>query len=366
MRSKIKVLHVSQDTGGVKTYVAHILERMDREKFTFVVVAPENEIFRAFCEGQRIPYYAVDLHRGFNPVNVIKALLGIFRAIKIERPDIIHAHSAKGGFLGRLAAKIKKIKVIYTPHAFSYLPFTGGKRMVFFLLELLAKSWTSCLLAISYSEANRAIHEIGYKKTQVKTILNSIPLEHLPSEKQKGLELKVRMIGRLTPQKNHILFLEIANHLINKYPHVEFGILGAGIHDDLFAEINDYMVENQLVDKILIEKWGDAGTSAQYLRETDIYVMTSVFEGLPFSLLEAMSLGIPCVVTKVDGNTDVINNAENGFSCLSFEEFTSKIELLINDPELRKTIGTAGYNYVKTQHNITNTIQQLENLYQIT
>jgi len=91
--------------------------------------------------------------------------------------------------------------------------------------------------------------------------------------------------------------------------------------------------------------------------------MTSVFEGLAFSLLEAMSFGVPCVVSKVDGNTDVINNYENGFSCLTVDEFYNKIELLINNAELRIQIGLAGYEYVKARHSLAQSILKIEEVY---
>ena len=140
--------------------------------------------------------------------------------------------------------------------------------------------------------------------------------------------------------------------------------LGAGIHDDLSAEIDEYLENNNLKNTITIEPWGDSYTSRKFLEETDIFVMTSLFEGLPFSLLEAMSLGIPCVVSKVDGNTDVINNNENGFSCLDAEEFVSKLELLINDNMLRKAIGINGYRYVAEKHSIQKNIHHIEKLYE--
>ncbi len=148
-----------------------------------------------------------------------------------------------------------------------------------------------------------------------------------------------------------------------KYPSLEFSILGAGIHDDLAQEINLFLETHQLSNKIKIESWGGADTSQKFLEDADIFVMTSVFEGLSFSLLEAMSLGIPCVVSKVDGNTDVINNNENGFSCLSIEEFCQKIELLVNSAELSYRIGQAGYEYVKTNHSIHTNTAKLEKLY---
>jgi glycosyltransferase involved in cell wall biosynthesis len=151
--------------------------------------------------------------------------------------------------------------------------------------------------------------------------------------------------------------------LLKKYPRLQFSILGAGIHDELADDIYHYLNLHQLTNKIKILQWGNSHTSRQFLEETDIFVMTSVFEGLPFSLLEAMAIGIPCVVSKVDGNTDVIQNNENGFACLSIKEFCNKIELLINNPYIRSQIGQAGQKYVRTHHNVQLNTKKLERIY---
>lgn len=361
---KKKVLHLSQSTGGVKTYVEHILNYADNSEFEFVIIAPPNSYFERFCAEKSIRYYGVDLHRGNNIFKNLTSLRQIIGVYKNERPDIVHAHSAKGGFLGRLATKFcKSGKLIYTPHAFSYLPFTGVRRMVFFMLEILARKWTDFLLGVSYSESNRACYELGYNKSNVETILNSIPIYGGLVSNPASDVIQIKMIGRLTQQKNHLLFLEIADTLLKKYSNLKFSILGAGIHDELKGTIEQFLNDRGLKDKIFIESWGNSDTSKEFLLDADIFLMTSVFEGLPFSLLEAMSMGVACVVTKVDGNTDVINNYENGFSCLSLEEFCNKVELLINDPVLRTDIGMRGYEYIKNKHNILVNIKRLEDIY---
>ena len=358
-----KVLHIGQDTGGVKTYIAQTFEHSS-DMYEFSIIAPANKTFQAYCKKKSINYYPVDLHRGGNPLKTLIGISKIIRIIHKEDPDIIHTHSAKGGFLGRLAGKLTASKnVIYTPHAFSYLSFSGPKRMAFYLLETMAVKWTSVLLAISYSEANKAIHELGYKKRDVKMVLNSVELPGTDRLVPANQNLKIRLIGRLTVQKNQIQFLEIANQVLKKHPAIQFSILGAGIHDDQSPEINKYLQKHDLTGKINIEKWGDAGKSRKFLEDTDIYVMTSLFEGLPYSLLEAMALGIPCVVSDVEGNKDVIRNYENGFSCLTVESFCEKIELLINNPELRERIGNAGRQYVEKHHNIATNKILLERVY---
>lgn len=359
---KVKVVHVTQSLGGVKTYIEHILNYSNAATFEYIVIAPEHSEFQAFCQEKSLKYYPIKIQRNINPFKDLLALYQLISLLRKEKPDVVHTHSAKGGFLGRLAAKFVSAKIIYSPHAFSFLPFRGVKRLVFYFLEFLVKGWTDILLSVSYSEANRAIFEVGYKENKVRTILNAVPLSDDLPFRNYSICKKVGMIGRLTYQKNPLLFLEVAAKLLSKYPFLEFSILGAGLCDHLSKEIEDYLTKNKLKDKIQILNWGE-NKAKKFLAETDVFVMTSVFEGLPFSLIEAMSLGIPCVVSKVDGNTDVVQNYENGFACLSTDEFCKKIALLIENETVRRKIGQAGYRYVKETHDIKNNIKQLESLY---
>ena len=361
--NKIKVVHVTQSLGGVKTYIEHLFNYSSDDKFKYVIIAPEHSEFQNFCLSRGVTYYPVKIKRSINPVQEILVLFNIISILKKEKPDIIHTHSAKGGYLGRLAAKFVSAKVIYSPHAFSFLSFKGAKRMIFYFLEYIARKWTDILLSVSFSEANRAIHEVGYEKNKVRVILNAIPVEDTLPFRNYNKCFEIGMIGRLTYQKNPFLFLELASKILEKFPNIQFSILGAGLCDHLSDDINAYLVENKLQKKIKILTWGDNNKSKNYLKGIDIFLMTSVFEGLPFSLVEAMASGIPCVVSKVDGNTDVIQNLENGLACLSIDEFHKKIELLIESEELRRKFGQAGYRHVKEVHEIKKNVKLLEELY---
>ena len=360
---RTKIVHVTQSLGGVKTYIEHLLNHSDRRKFNYVVIAPANAEFQQLCDGASVKYYTIKSQRNVNVIKDIQAFFRILSILKKEKPDIIHAHSAKGGLVGKVIGKILGLKTVYQPHAFSFLSFTGLKRVAFYLLEYLTKPFTNILLSVSYSEANRAIHEVGYKAKNVKVVLNAIPVNvNLPFKNYTDVK-RIGMIGRLTEQKNPLLFLRVANVLLKTYPHLSFSILGAGMTDNLSKEIYDFMLLHDLTDKVEILNWGDNKTSNTFLQNTDVFMLTSVFEGLPYSLVEAMALGIPCVVSKVDGNTDVIHNNENGFACLSDDEFVEKISMLVENQDLRRRLGQAGYRYIKAKHDIQQNVKQLESVY---
>ena len=355
-------MHITHGLGGIQTYLEYILDYSDKSNFEYTIVAPYNPPFQAFC-APFAKYYPLKVKREVNPFSDVFLLIKLIRLIRKEKPDVLHVHSAKGGFLGRLAGKVCSVKVIYTPHGFSYLSFTGVKRLFFFLLECISRTWCTVLLAVSHSEANRAGFEIGYKPGKVKVIMNSIYSNGQLISRDYDSNYRIGMIGRLTYQKNPMLFMDIAEVLLKKYPNLQFSILGAGLDDHLGTELNNFISAKNLQGKINLLPWGNSNTSKTFIEETDIFVMTSVFEGLPFSLLEAMAGECVCVVSKADGNSDVIQNNENGFACLSKEEFCNNIESLILNKELRIKFGKAGRKYIFEKHNIKAAILQLQNLY---
>ena len=261
--NKIKVVHVTQSLGGVKTYIEHLFNYSSADEFEYVIIAPEHSEFQEFCSARNVTYHPVKIRRSINPFKDLMILIKIISLLRKEKADIVHTHSAKGGYLGRFAAKFVSAKVVYSPHAFSFLSFKGIKRVVFYLLECIARGWTDILLSVSYSEANRAIHEVGYEKSKVRVILNAIPVEDTLPFRNYNKCYEIGMIGRLTYQKNPFLFLELASKILEKYPKIRFSILGAGLCDHLSDDINAYIVENQLDNKIKILNWGDNDKSRE-------------------------------------------------------------------------------------------------------
>jgi glycosyltransferase involved in cell wall biosynthesis len=364
---KIKVLHITQSVGGVETYLRQVIQNIDRSKFDLSIVSCEPSLEK-MCATYEIPYHHINMSRGFNPFTDLVSVFKIRSLIKKQKPALVHLHSSKAGFVGRIAAKFAGCKSLFTPHGVSYLSFTGFKRILFFMLELVGKKFTHRVLAISQSEANRCIYEIGHKEENVYVIPNSMTISVVPilvPDKLGQLEgeIKIGTIGRLTPQKNPLQFVDIANGVIKGNNKVHFHFLGAGFHDHLGKEVRERVALHGIGENFhLIEK-GDSIIALNFLRQIDIFILPSIFEGLPYALLEAMLEAVPCVVSKCDGNNDVIDNNDNGYACLITDEFVSVISKLIADKEKAKAIGEAGKQYVKDRHDISNNIKTLEKIY---
>lgn len=345
----VKILHISQSHGGVKTYINSIVENnVDVNTYIHYLICSSDYGKSEIFEQQ---YMLESFIRTPNLYNDYKAFKKILSLVKTIKPDIIHCHSSKGGLHGRFVAWLTNTPVIFTPNGLSYLGFKGLKRRFFIWLERLT-SFNSYALAVSNSEAERLINEVYYQKQKVIYVQNFVKV---PSELNRNYDLRNRvgMIGRITYQKNPLLYLKIAKAITRDLPDVKFILLGAGIHDHLVKEVNSFLNENNLTNTVIIERWSTYSDIFEFYRSIDVFVLTSMFEGLSFSLLEAMSVGTPVVVTEVDGNKDVINNF-NGTISNSIDVLIAAIKELLLKREQREKIGQIAYNHVQQFNNVYN------------
>ncbi|HEX8333458.1 MAG TPA: glycosyltransferase [Segetibacter sp.] len=359
---KIRIVHITQALGGVKTYFAQILTHIDLSRFEIILIAPSDNELKELCSANHITYYQLNIKRQIHLFYDPYCFVQILSFIRKIQPNIIHAHSAKGGMLGKLSAYFHRIPVVFTPNAFSYLSFIGFKRTLFYSLEFFSRKKVNKLLAVSYSESDRAVHELNYKAEQVSVVLNFIKIDTAAVNRNFDQCKQIGMIGRLTHQKNPLFFLEIAKRIQGIFPEIKFILLGAGYHDHLKKDALEFIRNHQL-NNVQIVSWGEYQLEKFY-EELDIFLLTSSFEGLPFSLLEAMSYKLPCIATNVDGSKDVVKHNDNGFLVNSAEETVSKIVLLIQSKALRERLGSSAYEYVKEFHNAQINVKKIELLYE--
>lgn len=368
-KSKIKVLHISQAVGGIQTYINNIVIN-GSDEFQHAIACPESDL-SDLSKKLGLQTFIIPFVRNPNIFIDLLCLFKLMNILKIYEPQVIHTHSAKGGVIGRFAAFIvgKKRVVIYTPHAFAHLGFLGIKKRIYLSIEKIAKHWTEVLLAVSDSEKNRAINEVGFKDYNVKVVANSINIYYDKTQFYRDYSFKnhIGMIARLNYQKNPEMFIDVAINIHKIYPKIKFSILGAGLFDFLKPKLLNKIKKKNCRSYIELLNWGDGKSANEYLKNLDIFILTSKFEGLPFSLLEAMSLGLPVVVTNVDGNKDVVINEVNGYIVDdgNVEMMTKRIISLIENESLRKVIGQSARNHIVNNFNATDKIKEIEKIYNL-
>ena len=324
----MKIVHIVEALGGgVYTYFKDLSFYYDKPEIknhihTTIIYSANrkeidpNQVKEEFSKG--IPLIEVNMVRKFSPIQDIKSIIQLTRELKKLNPDIIHLHSSKAGVLGRIACffLFKKKVVFYTPHGYAFLrkDISNLSRKFYWLIE---KSFQMIFGSVTISCGDT---EFEISKTLGKSTLvrNGIAIDNIIpfSKKISNEKLTIGIVGRITYARNPKLFNQIAL----RFPHINFVWIGDG---ELRIEIT--------APNITITGWKMLREDAlRELAKIDIYLQTSLWEGLPIAVLEAMALQKPVLATNIIGNKDVVQHNETGFLFSSIEELDSYIEILKN------------------------------------
>lgn len=293
---------------------------------------------------KRVKFIKVEnFTRSVSLKNDIKAYKELKKIIKEENPDIIHLHSSKAGVLGRLVASGKKYRMLYNPHGFSFLKKDDSqyKRVIYRLIEKIM-TWINpecTIVGCSYGEYEEA-KKLSNNSVWINNGINVKRLENkislLDKQQINFNNLKICTVGRIGYQKNPRLFNEIAENL----PNNNFVWIGDG---ELRGELN--------AKNISILGWKNREEALEELNKYDIFILTSLWEGLPISLLEAMYMRKICIVTNVIGNRDVIEDNKNGFIFNSTDEFNKIINGIKNEKYDIEIILNKAYDDIADKYN---------------
>jgi glycosyltransferase involved in cell wall biosynthesis len=373
---KLNVMQIitKLELGGAQKIAISTAEKLNREKYNvFFVSGNEGILVEKIKEIPDIKVYLMkELKREINPFYDILCLIKLVKIIKENKIDIVHTHSSKAGILGRIAAKFANTPIIvHTIHGF---PFHNYQNLVinrlFTMLERIAGKFTDALIAVSNSDIKKGIEKKIGKKDKFFLVRPGINIQDFNKNvdiKRKKMEIGVNlnskivgMIGCFKPQKSPLDFIKIAKIVSEKYKDVEFVLIGDG---KLRKKIEKMIYFLNLQDKIHLLGWRyDVN---ELIHTFDIFVLTSLWEGLPLVYLEAMAAGKPIVASNVDSAEEVINEGENGylFPVKDVEKAAEKILYLLNNPEICKNMGQTGKNKLTYEFDEDNMIKKLEEIY---
>lgn len=379
----MKILHIGNLKSGIDTYVRNTVA-LASDKFEFAIVNGADDNSKPYMRhGKQVKTYSIDMYRALNPVKDMKAVMQAIKIIKKEKPDLVHCHSAKGGVIGRFAAFFTGTKVVYTAHAFSFLSAESAKKkQIFLLLEKIAKL-NSYLLACSGSERELGIKVVGFKEKKAFAWNNAVPdvdkgltrisqISRISSQKNESSDLPVpkvgeryiTSIGRPSCQKNPLFMVEVAHGIHLKHPDIKFYLLGVGFYSPMLEDMKKLIHQYDMDDTFYLLPWLSHEETLKYVKGSMLYFMTSLYEGLPISVIEAMSLGKAIVASDVLGNKDCVKDGYNGYLLpLKEEVFVEKMNDLIENDEKRKEMEKNSRSYFEADFFIDNRIKALEDIY---
>ena len=307
-----------------------------------------NECNIPYCD----KYYPVAFGRSPLTRDNIRAYKELKSIIDEGDFDMIHCHTPVAAFLTRLAARDARKKVVYTAHGYHF--YKGAPLLnwlVFFPAEWIASFFTDVLITI-----NREDYEFSRKHLHAKRLEYvqgvGVKLERFQNHSAERDAIRVSLglgkdnfvllsVAEMTKNKNHRMMLEAMARIPN--PHVH--LLCAGRGQELE---NNIALCNQLHLMHRVHFLGYRSDVPQLYAAADVFLFISFREGLSLSLMEAMSSGLPCIVSPIRGNVDLITDRKEGiYARLHPKSIAEAIVSLESDPELRRTLGEAAKEKVQ-------------------
>lgn len=315
--AKKKILYVVEAMGGgVFTYIVDLANELVNEFDMYIAYAvrPQTPANYKDYFDKRVHLIEVkSFCREIKPAQELKAIKEVKKIAEEVKPDIIHLHSSKAGVIGRIAFNGKDIPLFYTPHGYSFLMqnYKPVKRMMFKAIETVMAKRNCTTISCSPGEHEETL-KLTKRAVYVNNAINVNELEKQLAKVEKVDHLlTVFTLGRISYQKNPSLFNSIAEAM----PDIRFLWIGdGGLRDELKSK------------NIEITGWVERQKALELSMNADVFLLTSLWEGLPISLLEAMYMKKLCVVSNVIGNRDVIHNGDNGYVCSSVDEYVAAIK----------------------------------------
>jgi L-malate glycosyltransferase len=366
MQKKIKVLHIikSLGRGGAEMLLPETLKLHNQDQFEFhyIYFLPwKNQLEETIRHAGGI----IQCMNASNSITILLQAKRITNYIQKHNIQLVHAHLPWAGFVSRLVYKLTGIPVVYSEHN-RQERYHG----ITFFLNKLTFNWQRQAIAVSQDVAESIKKNIA-PTIPVTTILNGVNTQHFLRHEQAGKSIREQhnipfeaiVIGTIAVfrfQKRLVEWLAVAKAILEKTPQVYFIIVGDGpLKNEILEKRKSLGCESNVIMAGLQEE------VRPWLSAMDVYMMSSVFEGLPIALLEAMSMKCAVVTTDAGGIKEVITHDTDGL-LVPVEEWgrlTEQAVRLLTDETLRLKLAAAARQRVEDQFSLKRMVHELETLY---
>lgn len=349
IKKKILFLVTQSEFGGAQRFIYNLVTNLNQDKYSIAVAAGlegdnENGLLFALEKKGIDTGHLRYLRRSINPFFDFLGVIEILKLIKKEKPDILFLCSSKAGFLGSWAGKNKIKKVIYRIGGWTFNdPWPKWKKKLYIWIEKISAGWKDYIINNAESDKQQAI-KIGIKPQRgILTIYNGIDADKLKflNKGEAGNFLRL----------NNSDF--VVGTIANDYPTKGLKYL---------REVEGKLQDIKLV---ILSNIPDA---YKYLKAFDIFVLSSVKEGFPWVILEAMSAGVPIIATKVGAIPEIIQNNENGILIepKSPKAIIDAVKLLMDNKDLMRKLAINGRKTVIEKFNLEKMINRYVELFEST
>ena len=369
MTRPVRVLHllVTTSPGGGPKHVYDLVRYLPRDTFEVVVAAPRDGVF--FDRFRDLDIAMVELPLSRLGVRHLPLTMRLVRAHQI---DIVHTHGKGPGLYGRLAARALGIPAVHTFHGIHYGSYSWMGQRLYLALERRLARLTHAVINVSRSQEAEGLALRLFRQDQSVVVANGVDVVEMdrmirqsPVRRESlGLtadDFVLGCVSRWDPVKRFEILLQAVRRLSSRIPRLALLLVGGGGEE---ARIRRLVAQTGLQDRVIFT--GFLGNPTRVYGTVDLYVATSLKEGLPLAPLEAMAASLPIVATDVPGHRDVIVRSQTGLlvppedSAALAEAITS----LVGDPERRRRMGEAGRRRVLEHFTIEAMVGKTAALYE--
>jgi len=371
-----KIFHVSGTTipGGGPEHIFQLLKRLNRNEWETIICTSNDGFYWKKFNSLEIKTYNLALR-----VISLKTAWKFFLILRKEKPDLIHTHGKGPGLYGRVISIFLNIPTVHTFHGFHYEDLSTFTKWLHLAVENFLSIFTDHHIFVSAGEKNKA-HILKFLDEENSTVIhNGVDHEYirsLPITRNTALKLSesenwepnkiLGTISRLSPEKGILDLLAAFSKAIKEIPDLRLIIIGGHSeeHKDYYLKVKRLIDKENLTDCIRI--LGYRHDAVKILKCLDFYISSSLSEGLPISMLEALALGIPAIATEITGNKDILCNSTFGIltepgSPESLYKGIVKMVQLTQDE--RDFLSRNGYNRIKNHFSINETVIRIILLY---
>ena len=375
MSKKIKLLHVITHLpiGGAQDNTLYTVELLNKDKYDISLSCNLNgELVSRAKKVKHLKLYDVpNLRREVSIINDIRAFLYLYKLIKKENFTIIHTHSSKAGFLGRVAAMLNKTPiVIHTIHGFAFHDYMNSfKKNIFIYLEKLSAKWTHGLVTVSNLNKKKVV-DLGIAPIEkLKNIYSGIDLTLFINEKNDQFRKELNLdsnhlllgsVGRLSNQKDPITMIEAFCIVIKSFPNAHLTLVGDGeLRDEILIKIDQLQLNGR------VHLTGNKNDPWKIYHSLDLFIMSSIYEGLGRSITEALSCGVPVVCTSVEGVPEIVRDDETGILVPPKDPgaLANGIIKSLNDMDNARAMAEEGRKFVNENFDVKKMVDDIDTLY---
>ena len=377
--TRLKVVHLVTllELGGAQGNTIHTVRSLDPNRFDAHLWCGRGGYWDSDVEADlgkqgRLAFIA-NLVRPVRPLSDVLAVIELYRRLRSERPDILHTHSSKAGILGRIAARLAGVPiVVHTFHGFGFNDRQSFLvRRLYVALERWTARFSSRLVFVSDSNWKEAERRKIGDPARYTLIRSGVPLQRLAQIKLSADRIGVRAdlrlpadarivvtISAFKPQKNLTDFLELADRVAQERNDAYFVLIGDG---ELRPLLERQIGELKLNARTRLPGW--VKEPARILAAADVFVLTSLWEGLPRALVESMALGVPAVCYRADGVADLLSQEDEIRPRGDLDGLAASVLRLLRDPDAARKMAASQGSRITRDYDIVEMVRQQEMLY---